>query len=297
MGHPMGLHPMGPQLNGWEGPDVTGGQAAGARVVRGRGMATILGAPISWVALFGALIGALSIVPMLFYLTGGGFVSAGMIIFAPLSGIVLGPWAGYVAGLIGGLIGMFLSPGSYPLGFIDANLSGGLIALFWGLAADRRYAKYLIPFGVFWIVFSLIVPYRTPLWVSGEFGQAAEPAYTLSWLWAYVGLGLYLVNLIAGGFLWRWVRDPRSDRTRMFVGVLGLSFVACSLWMVPWIGVYNWLLAFPADAATSVNYGAWVGYALPISVASSIVITLTIIALRRSGLRRMEHTLVEEDMP
>ena len=268
----------------------------GAREFRGRGMATILGAPISWVALFGALVGALSIVPMLFYLTGGGFVSAGMIIFAPLAGIILGPWAGYVAALIGGLIGMFLSPGSYPLGLIDANLSGGLIALFWGLAADRRYAKYLIPFSVFWIVFVQIVPYRTSLWIaSDKFGIASQPAYTVSWLWAYAGLALLLVNLAAGGFLWRWVRSPASDRRRIFLGVLGVSFIASTMWMVPWIGVYNWLLTFPADVATGVNYGAWVGYALPISVASSMVITLCIIALRRSGLQRMEHTLVEED--
>jgi hypothetical protein len=84
------------------------GQVTGARTYRGQGMATVLGGPISWVALFGALIGALSIVPMLFYLSGGGYVSAGMIIFAPLAGIVLGPWAGFVAALIGGLIGMFL---------------------------------------------------------------------------------------------------------------------------------------------------------------------------------------------
>jgi hypothetical protein len=268
---------------------------ASARQYQGRGMATVLGAPISWVAIFGALIGGLSFIPMLFYLTGGGFVSAGMIIFAPLAGIVLGPWAGFVAGLIGGLIGMFLSPGSYPLGVIDANLSGSFIALTWGLAADRRYWKYFVPWSAFWIAFCLIVPYRTSLWVGGDFGSAAEPSYTISWLWAYVGLALLIVNVVSGGFLWRWVRAPGSDQIRMFAGVLGLSFIACTTWMVPWIGVYNWLLAFPGDVAISVNYGAWIGYAVPISVASSIVITLAISALRRSGLRRVEHTLVEED--
>ena len=276
----------------------------GARSFTGRGMATILGAPISWVAIFGALIGGLSFVPMLFYLTGGGFVSAGMIIFAPLAGIVLGPWAGFVAGLIGGLIGMFISPGSYPLGPIDANLSGSFLALFWGLAADRKYAKIFIPFSVLWIIFVLIVPYRTALWISGDFGTASEPAYTISWAWAYLGLALLVVNLLAGGFLWRLVREPGSDQqnailgiipVRMFLGVLGVSFIACTSWMVPWIGVYNWLLAFPADVATSVNYGSWIGYVIPISLASSLVITGAIVALRRAGFRRVPNTLVEED--
>jgi hypothetical protein len=276
----------------------------GSRTFEGRGMATILGAPISWVAIFGALIGGLSFVPMLFYLTGGGFVSAGMIIFAPLAGIVLGPWAGFVAGLIGGLIGMFISPGSYPLGPIDANLSGSFLALFWGLAADRRYSRYFIPFALFWIVFVLIVPYRTALWISGNFGQVTEPAYTLSWLWAYAGLALLIVNIAGGGFLWRLVRAPGADQqsailglipVRMFAGVLGVSFIACTSWMVPWIGVYNWLLAFPADTATSVNYAAWIGYVIPITLASSLVITGAIVALRRAGFRRVPNTLVEED--
>jgi predicted membrane protein len=274
---------------------MAGGQVAGAREYQGRGMATVLGAPISWVALFGALIGALSIVPMLFYLSGGGYVSAGMIIFAPLAGIVLGPWAGFVAALIGGLIGMFLSPASYPLFIIDANLSGSFIALFWGLAADRKYAKFFVPWAVFWILFVWIVPYRNALGVDAQFGTPSEPAYTLSWLWAYAGLALLIVNALAGGFLWRWARDPASDRVRLFLGVLGVSFIACTSWMVPWIGVYNWRLGFPIETANAVNYGAWIGYVVPIAVASSVVITLSIVALRRSGLRRMQNTLVEED--
>ena len=53
------------------------------REFSGRGMASIFGAPISWVALFGALMGALSIVPMIFYPFGGGFASAGMVVFWP----------------------------------------------------------------------------------------------------------------------------------------------------------------------------------------------------------------------
>jgi predicted membrane protein len=274
---------------------MAGGETAGAREFQGRGMATVLGAPISWVALFGALVGALSIVPMLFYLSGGGYVSAGMIIFAPLAGIVLGPWAGFVAALIGGLIGMFLSPASYPLFIIDANLSGSFIALYWGLASDRKYTKFLIPWAVFWIAFVLIVPYRNSLGVDAQFGTASEPTYSLGWLWAYAGLALLIVNALAGGFLWRWVRDPASDRVRLFLGVLGVSFIGCTSWMVPWIGVYNWRLSFPIETANAVNYAAWIGYVVPISVASAVVITLSIVALRRSGLRRMPNTLVEED--
>ena len=83
----------------------------GDREFTGRGMASIFGAPISWIALFGALMGALSIVPMIFYPFGGGFASAGMLVFGPLAGLILGPWAGAIAGLIGGLIGILVGVG------------------------------------------------------------------------------------------------------------------------------------------------------------------------------------------
>ena len=133
----------------------------GDREFTGRGMATIFGAPISWIALFGALMGALSIVPMIFYPFGGGFASAGMLVFGPLAGLILGPWAGAVAGLIGGLIGMFISPGSYPLGLIDVMLSGMLLPIFWGLAKPY-YRKIYIPFVILWIIYYFLTPFYFP---------------------------------------------------------------------------------------------------------------------------------------
>jgi hypothetical protein len=134
------------------------------REFTGKGMATMFGAPISWIALFGALMGALSIVPMIFYPFGGGFASAGMIIFGPMAGLILGPWAGAIAGVIGGLIGMFISPGSYPLGFIDVLLSGAFLPIFWGLA--RGLSEILCPVGFDLDLYlgSLLHP-----WGSGRF--------------------------------------------------------------------------------------------------------------------------------
>ena len=94
------------------------------RVFEAVSAAGIFGAPISWVALVGALMGALAIVPFIFYPFGGGFMSAGMGVFGPIGGMLLGPWAGAIAGFIGGFIGMMISPGAYPLGFVDVFLSG-----------------------------------------------------------------------------------------------------------------------------------------------------------------------------
>jgi hypothetical protein len=154
---------------------------SGERDFAGRGMARIFGAPISWVALFGALMGALSIVPMIFYPFGGGFASAGMVVFGPLSGVILGPWAGAIAGIIGGLIGMFISPASYPLGIVDVFLSGAFLPLAWGLS-HPRYRKIFIPVFIIAFLLHLVIPYIWP-GPAGGFDAINIGSYLLSFIW------------------------------------------------------------------------------------------------------------------
>jgi len=44
--------------------------------------------------------------------------------------MILGPWARLVAGLIGGFIGMTISPASFPLGFVDILFSSAMLSLY-----------------------------------------------------------------------------------------------------------------------------------------------------------------------
>ena len=151
---------------------------SGERKYEAKSSVSIFGAPVSWVALFGSLIGALSIVPMSFYTSGGGFMSAGMGIFAPLSGMLLGPWAGFVAGTIGGVIGMMISPAAYPLGFLDIILSGSIMPMIWGMFIPKFYKWLLVIFPINALIY-LIVPYYYP---SSRIGLTppVEPYYLLS---------------------------------------------------------------------------------------------------------------------
>lgn len=260
----------------------------GDREFSGRGMASIFGAPISWVALFGALMGALSIVPMIFYPFGGGFASAGMVVFGPMAGLVLGPWAGAVAGLVGGLIGMFISPGSYPLGLIDVILSGVLLPLFWGLAKPH-YHKVYIPFTIFWIVYYFLVPYYIP-GEAGGFGAVQQPNYFLSFIWGVLGL---LFVIFMQKRLLTWMKDPASKAFKRLAGYILYMVGPTSAWLLPWIGVYFWALNYPPQTAELNNWVAWYFYILPISVVTGIVGMLLIRALDKSGLRRVPGSLLD----
>jgi hypothetical protein len=256
------------------------------REFTGRGMATIFGAPISWIALFGALIGALSIVPLIFYPFGGGFASAGMIIFGPMAGLVLGPWAGAIAGLIGGLIGMFISPGSYPLGLIDVMLSGILLPVFWGLAKPY-YRKIYIPWVLFWIIVYFLVPFYIP-GQAGGFGSVPQPVYFLSFIWG--PLGLIFVILFQKALL-GWMLEE-SFWKRLF-GYILYMIGPCTGWLLPWIGLYFYFLKYPPEAAQANNWIAWTFYIIPIPVVTGLVSMLLIRALEKSGLRRVPGSILD----
>ena len=252
---------------------------------KARGLATIFGAPLSWVALFGALIGALSIVPMIFYIFGGGFASAGMIVFGPLAGLVLGPWAGLVAGVIGGLIGMFISPGSYPLGLVDVFLSGGFLPLFWGLA-HPRFRKIYVPLAVVLIVWMGIMPYNWP-GPAGGFEQA-DPIYLLSFAWAPVGL---IVYLIFQQLALKWIESPVTGR--QLVGYLLYMFPPLTSWMIIWQNPYKIMLKFPLEVGRWESINTWWAYLPAMLAASSIVSWLVVRALKRSGLDVVSGSLLE----
>lgn len=252
-----------------------------------RGMATIFGAPISWVALFGALMGVTALVPMLFYIFGGGFISAGMAIFGPLTGLVLGPWAGGIAGLVGGLIGMFLSPASYPLGVVDVFLSGAFLSLAWGLTV-RKYRKIMIVWWVLWIVIVNVYPYYIPGQAMG-FEPPTQPGYFLSWSWTYVGFVLYLI--LGGRFVPKWVEEGSSAVTTFF-GLLLMNFFGNTVWMLPWKIIYFSVLKFPADTVMADNVISWWAYTAPMVLAATIVTQVTITAMRRGGLRQATGGMV-----
>jgi hypothetical protein len=251
-------------------------------------MARIFGAPISWIALFGALTGAMSMVPMLFYPMGGGFVSAGLAIFLPLAGLILGPGGGFLTGFIGGIIGMFISPASYPLGFIDVFFMGAFAGLFYGLV-HPRYRKFVIPFFIVNLIIMQLVPYYIP-GKAGGFDQMTNPlTYFFAYGWGPIGLLIYLFALKP---IFKALAHPNLFIRMVFYILyvyMGLSQV-----LMPEMWIYFLVLHYPVSMGMVSNTLSW-GLIIPWAIAPGIVATLLIRAMEQTGLPHVIGSVLDRE--
>jgi len=266
------------------------GQGAGGeeREFRASSSSAIYDAPLSWVALFGALLAVGSLVPVIVYPGGGGYSSLSNTILFVLTGFVLGPWAGLVAGLIGGLIGLFIAPAAFPLGFVDVFLVAGLQCWLGGLMA-MKWKKYMFLWWIFNLATVFVFPYRWP-GASGGFETPTEPAYLTSYWWIALGFVFWL--LWAYTPFGDWVKQGKKAYLQILAFIVG-SYAALTASYGLYGNYYYFLLKYPLERTITENY-LTAPLFMVTAVAQGIVILVVFRALWRTGLRKVPGSLMEE---
>ena len=252
------------------------------------GLATIAGAPISWTALFAAICAVSTLIPFYFYVTGGGYVSAASGLFMPLAGQVLGPWAGTIAAFVGGLVGMFIAPGAFPLGITDVILSGAIF----GLSAGLMTRKWRWVFLIWWII-NLAMVFLYPYQVPGGLGAPEQPAYILSWTYVLLAFVVWLVlGPLTTDLLSKWA-SRGSTRVMQAVSLLLMAWIARSsiqpIWSLPYAHVFQW----PPDWVQIDNWVSIPTYVLD-WVGTCGLALVVFPALWRAKLRQVPDSLVAE---
>jgi len=263
--------------------------------------AVLFGAPIAAIALFAALVGFTAMIPISFYTTGGGFTSLGMAAFAPVAGMVLGPYAGFIACYVGGIIGMFLSPGAYPLGLIDAYLSGACLGLSWGFAScmDKRECKMIyIPWVLGQDAIALIVPFiwPGPPYYSPMTEFMGMPGIVVHFVRRYMSWIFLAVFLIFGvtGKAVEWCRS--EDKKKLILGFLFLNIYARYGWTPIWGWPYGEYIHSPWETGLLSAFGplwplgqwsTWSQVLIATFLGSAIVI-----GLRKTGYLKVPRSLV-----
>ncbi|MFO7836495.1 MAG: hypothetical protein R6V83_07565 [Candidatus Thorarchaeota archaeon] len=244
------------------------------------------GASIAFIAVYGAVQGALALVPIFPYVGGGGFVPLS-VVFSAIGPLILGPIGGILAAVIGGFVGMFLSPATFPLGPLDVLLTGIFPAFFTAFAINGDEREYWVLAIIIWIVvaiFATVFPYIWP----GIAGQPWKPLVAI--LGAYYWLPWFVLILLPTGtkYIPEWARG--DDRPKRYISVFFAIMIGLMAWYLPWGTVYWLILEYAVDfgIVVHISYTWWV----PTMAAITTFIAIPVIeALERSGLPRIPRAI------
>lgn len=244
-------------------------------------------APAAWITLYGALTGVTALIPIFPYVGGGGYVPL-LVPFAAMGPLLLGMKGGVVAAIIGGLIGMFLAPGAFPLGLVDVLITSVSAAVMTGLVlhADRLW-KAAIPVAVLVALFSMTFPYYIPGGAAG-FEAPPQPLYWALSAYYWLPSLIVLATPLGMSLVPSWRES--EDRTKRYLGIFIVMLAGFLLWWNPWTRPYWYLFNYPVGLgiATLIGYTWWV----PALAAITTVITAPILeALKRSGLPKIEGAI------
>ncbi len=242
--------------------------------------------PIAWIAMYAAVCAATSLIPIFPYVGGGGYVPLG-VPMAAIAPLILGPWGGTLAAFIGGLVGMFISPAAFPLGFIDVIITGTTPALFVGLSVNGNKRVCYVLFLLFFISQAVcinIIPYYVPGPAAG-FPSPPQPIYFGLTLWYWLPWIIIFASPLGFKVLPAWARS--EDRRKRSIGIFLTSLMGMMCWFIPWGWPYWYFYSYPVELTMTVlvTYTWWVPV---MTVIVTVIATPILEGLRRSGLPKID---------
>lgn len=254
-----------------------------------KGRMYIFGTPIAWVAVYGALVGVTSLVPVLPYAGGGGFWP----LATPLAGIaplLLGPVGGIVAAIVGGIIGMFIAPPAYPLGIVDATLVVVLPAIFVGLAMNMKKAKWIF---LGWQILMTALFFGALFFypgVSGGWPPVPTSSFFLASLYYWLLPIVVLLSPLGTKYIYDWSRSTNARQRS--IGIFLGSWMAMNAWYIsPSYWLYWILFAFPSPLLYLMAWGIYTWYMPLFAILMTLIAVPITEALRRSGMAKPPNVL------
>lgn len=245
--------------------------------------ATIAGAPISWVAIIGALMGAGQLVPLVYYVEGGGYHPLSKALYVPVAAI-LGTWGGVVAITIGGIIALFLAPGAAS-GLISSLAFDYImlaVVIGWSLNGKWRECAVLWAIGVVvYILFPWIIPGQAFVEGAGIVGPYTFWPWFIGANWFDIG-SIIPVLILVRSKLPQWIRS--EDPKLMAAAIVFTVWVSQISHLYGW-GYYSLLYTVPAELIAILSAFSVPLERVVLAVVGALVGVPLLRTLRKSGLR------------
>jgi len=249
-----------------------------------KGRSYLFGTPIAWIAVYAALVGVTSLVPILPYAGGGGYwpLATPLAASAPL---LLGSIGGIIGAFVGGIIGMFIAPPAYPLGIVDAILITAFPAIFVGLAVSmKKYWKIFLVVQVLSTIAFFVSLFYYPGLPGGWPGVSVEMFFVES-LWYWLIPAIVLISPIGTKYINDMARseDAKKRSIGLFLGAwMGMNaYYASPAFWVYWI-----LFEFPAALLYLMFWAIYTWYMVLFAILVTVIAVPLAQALRKSGLAR-----------
>lgn len=232
---------------------------------------SIGGAPLTYIAMLAALIAVFSLIPFSPLLGIAGNLSFSDV-FTPQTGILLGPWGGAVASVVGMLLSAFL-PNASPFAPLT-SIGSGFAALAVGLTVQRGKRWWLFGWAGMLVCWLALV------------GLAMTRGVSLPV--ALANTASQIVGLVI------WVSPLRRVAADWLRGE-GIGRLAAGVAVVFWIGtvtehVINTLILYALldwpPTVWEILVPVIPGERLGLTVAATVICTSVIVGMRRMGLLR-----------
>jgi hypothetical protein len=249
----------------------------------------IFGTPIAWIAVYGALVGVTSLVPILPYAGGGGYWPLATVI-AALGALILGPIGGAVAAFIGGIIGMFIAPPAFPLGIVDAILVVFVPEVFVALAFNvKKYRWAFLGFQALMTIVFFAALFFYP-GVVGGWPPVPTANYFLATIYYWLLPTIVLASPLGTKYVYEWSRS--SNVKQRSIGIFLGSWMAMNSWYIsPSFWLYWILFAFPSALLYLMAWGIYTWYMPLFGLVLALIAVPIIEALRRSGMAKPPNVL------
>ncbi|MHA1713204.1 MAG: hypothetical protein ACTSW4_04060 [Candidatus Ranarchaeia archaeon] len=252
-----------------------------------RAAATIGGAPISWVAIIGALMGAGTMVPLVYYVEGGGYHPLSKALYVPVVAI-LGPIGGVAAITIGGIIALFIAPGAASAFLVSLAFDYILLATVIGLILNGQW-KWCIPLWIIGTLVYALFPWFIPgpAFVNAVGLVGPYDFYPLFIAANWFDLSSILVILIFRNLIPKWIR---SDDSKLMVLAICLTVWGSEISHLYGWGAWAIIYSSPAELIAILSAVSVPLERTVLAFVGSLVGVPLIKTLRKSGLRSIPNS-------
>lgn len=201
------------------------------------GSAAIAGAPVAYVIVLSAVVTVLSFIPFSIVLSAGSSFPMAQGIY-PLTGWLLGPWAGAVAAGVGAIVGIFLAPHTAGIPWVTVN--GAMIAALCAGAMVPGRRRWRLG-----LVLSLLAVVQPLLFAEHGINANGVPLHYLLLAYPTHILAVILFVLPTRRWIGGLILSP--DLKRVALGLFLGTWTAASVMMMGMSLISYYLLNWPGE--------------------------------------------------